>query len=146
RDGGVSEAGGGTPEAGAPSGTAMPPPPPTGKAPACTVAGDVTLGAGTSGPPVIAFGGGRFAAVWPEGGRLRAMTVDDGGTPGAGVSLPTGPGAKGPAIAPVAGGGYLVLWHEPGTVQGIRLSADATPAGAAFTVATTTGGDPRPSI
>jgi hypothetical protein len=108
------------------------------------VVSDVPLGTGESGPPAVAFGRGRFAAVWTEGGSLRAAIAGDEGMPG--IALPAGPGAKDPAIAATAGGGYQVVWREPGSVRSLLLHPDATPAGQVITVAATAGGDPRPAV
>jgi hypothetical protein len=126
----------------------VPPPsggPPSGKAPVCSVTGHTVLGTAEARSPAVAFGGGRFAAVWTEAttGLHLVMTDDHGKLLGSGT-LPSGQHPVEASVAADAGGGFLVVWREATAVRGLHLQPDGRTAGSSFTLAQTTGGDPRP--
>jgi hypothetical protein len=130
-------------------GTRVPPseaPPPSGSAITCALAGDATLGTEEGTSPAIAFGSGHFAAAWIERGTVHVAMTDAGGVLGPARALPAGPRSAEPAIGALASGGFVVAWREPGRLRGLQLGDDGAPSGPAFTLASTTGGDPRPAV
>jgi hypothetical protein len=111
------------------------------------VAGTTDLGTAEATSPAVAFGAGRFAVAWTEEHTgLHLAVVDDLGNQVATRILATGPKLAEAAVTALPAGGFFVAWQEAGAVRALRVGADATPAGSAFTLGTTAGGAPRPSL
>jgi hypothetical protein len=108
------------------------------------VTADAEIGAEEATSPAVAYAGGQFAAVWTEGSGVHVALVDAKGAV-TGARSVAGSGAAEPSVAALPGGGYLVVWREANLVRGERLAADGSASGAAFTLATTSGGDPKPA-
>jgi hypothetical protein len=119
--------------------------PPSGVAPVCSIANDGALGTTEGTSPSVAFSGGHFAAAWTEASGVYAAVADEHGNVGPGQRLPAGPHAADAALGALPGGGFLAVWREPGAVRAAPLGPDGSP-GKAFDVASTNGGDPRPSV
>ncbi len=116
-----------------------------GRAPDCTVSSDTALGADEGSSPVIAFGAGHYAAAWTERGTGLHVAAFDAAGSQAGTTVIPGDHPTEAAITALEGGGFLVVWREAGKVRGVRTDGDGGRAGTPFTLATTAGGDARPS-
>jgi hypothetical protein len=118
---------------------------PPGTTAACYVTADVELGTEEAASPAVAFGAGRFATAWTaEDGRVHVALVDASGAE-RGARVLAGGGASEPAVAALSPGGFLIVWRERGVVRGERLAADGSSSGGPFTIAPTTGSDPKPT-
>jgi hypothetical protein len=109
------------------------------------VTADAEIGAEEGTSPAVAYAGGHYATVWTEDSGVHIALVDAKGAV-TGGRVVAGAGASEPSVAALPGGGYLVLWREAAVVRGERLAADGAASGAAFTLATTSGGDPKPAV